>query len=77
MININIPNKKFSEMSKEELETIVCNEYKQNSTTSGVTISGFEVGDVESEGVTCEKVKSIEVKLKPEKAKIEVNIEFE
>lgn len=42
-----------------------------------VKISDFKVGDVEVECATYEKGKSIEVKLKPKKAKIEMNVEFE
>ena len=41
--------KPLSEISKEELEVIALlaiNEYKQNSTTNGLTISDFKVGDV-------------------------------
>lgn len=72
--------KPLSEISKEELEVIALlaiNEYKQNSTTNGLTISDFKVGDVEVETATYTENGTVEIKLKPKKAKVKMIIEVE
>lgn len=72
--------KAFSEMTKEKLEVLalrVINEYKQNSTTNGLTISDFKVGDVEVETATYTENGTVEIKLKPKKAKVKMIIEIE